>query len=63
MDKVLNFFWYCQFRMDGKLRRLKTPYIYYWRCFWVLLFILFLWNVFFPFWDKVIRFLNYVIWG
>lgn len=48
-------------------RRLKKPYVYVWRFLtWgTFVWVLFTWVLtpFFAWWDRVIDFLNYVIWG
>ena len=55
--------------MNGRFgkRRLKKPYVYVWRFLtwgtlvWVVFTYVFV--PFFAWWDRVVAFLNYVIWG
>ena len=58
---VFEFFW-------GRFGRKKLvkKYRVWWQPFWIAVFVfLFLWGmkIFFEWWDGVVRFLNYVIWG
>ena len=57
----MNFFW-------GRFGRkvLGKKYRVWWQRFWIAVFVfLFLWGMvlFLEWWDGVVRFLNYVIWG
>ena len=62
MKKILN-------AIDGRFGRkvLKQPYRNYWRVITYgtlfILFNMFVMVPFFKWWDKVVDFLNYVIWG
>ena len=55
--------------MNGRFgrRRLKEPYIYIWRIIaWgLLIWAVFMWVCvpFFRWWDKVVAWMNWVIWG
>lgn len=58
---VFEFFW-------GRFGRKKLvkKYRVWWQRFWITVFVfLFLWGmkIFFEWWDGVVQFLNYVIWG
>lgn len=58
---VFEFFW-------GRFGRKKLvkKYRVWWQRFWIVVFVfLFLWGmkIFLEWWDGVVRFLNYVIWG
>lgn len=58
---VFEFFW-------GRFGRkvLKKKYRVWWQRFWIAVFVfLILWGMklFLDWWDGVVRFLNYVIWG
>ena len=62
--KLIGFFMTVYFGMNGYFGKYKLnkPYIYVWRVitwtvFTVLVFAFFSW------WDRVVAFLNYVIWG
>lgn len=58
---VFEFFW-------GRFgrKKLAKKYRVWWQRFWIAVFVfLFLWGmkIFFEWWDGVVQFLNYVIWG
>ena len=58
---VFEFFW-------GRFGRKKLvkKYRVWWQRFWIVVFVfLFLWGmkIFLEWWDGVVQFLNYVIWG
>lgn len=58
---VFEFFWGCFGR-----KKLVKKYRVWWQRFWIAVFVfMFLWGmkIFFEWWDGVVRFLNYVIWG
>lgn len=58
---VFEFFW-------GRFGRYKLvkKYRVWWQRFWIAVFVfLFLWGmkIFLEWWDGVVQFMNYVIWG